>query len=355
VTVTASARLQKLQEPLRPACGLGRAMRGKSLLGRTCPMKLKPDLQLSLAMVQAIVDQAVSAPAVAEVTRIHGGELAAVYEITFVDANYPSLVLKIYPNDLHWKMQKEVTVLGLIGDRLSVPVPRILLADDSKRLLDLNFTVMTRLDGTKLGLGGLEETLSLEERFSAHVQIGRLLREFHRIPMDAFGYIGAKSIVTPHATNRLYLTYQFERKLKEFAERGGDVRLAERVAGHVAARKSLPNECAQAVLCHNDLHAGNLLATVSDGSVCLTGVVDFENALAGDPLLDVAKAAFYLKPEDRRALLEGYGDLDRPQRSETLDLYHLLLVLELWCWMAQIGNQQRADKLALDLERYSGL
>ena len=39
--------------------------------------------------------------------------------------------------------------------------------------------------------------------------------------------------------------------------------------------------------------------------------------------------------------------------SQTLDLYHLYFVLELWCWMAQIGNEQRLDQLAGDLERAS--
>lgn len=48
-------------------------------------MKLKPDLQLSIATAQAIVDQAVSQQVVAAVARLHGGEIAAVYEIAFVD------------------------------------------------------------------------------------------------------------------------------------------------------------------------------------------------------------------------------------------------------------------------------
>ncbi len=107
------------------------------------------------------------------------------------------------------------------------------------------------------------------------------------------------------------------------------------------------------MLCHNDLHAGNLLAIVSNGSVRLTGVLDFEGALAGDPLMDVAKALYYLDTESRRALLERYGAIDRSHWVQTLDLYHLYFVLELWCWMAQIGNRQPLDQLALDLERYS--
>jgi hygromycin-B 7''-O-kinase len=314
-------------------------------------MNLKPDLQLSVATAQAIVDQAVSEQAVATVSKLHGGEIAAVYEIAFVDPAQPPLVLKVYPDELHWKMQKEVTVLGLIQDRLSVSVPRILLADDSQTLLGLNFTLMTKLDGSILGQ--LETTLASAQRLSAYAQIGQLLREFHRISMEAFGYIGPRGIWTAHSTNQIYLTHQFQRKLKEFTERGGDAGLAQQVAGHLADRAELLNVCTHAVLCHNDLHAGNLLATVTNGSLLLTGVLDFEGALAGDPLMDVAKALYYLDAESRRALLQGYGAMDREHWSQTLDLYHLYFVLELWCWMAQIGNRQPLEQLALDLERYS--
>jgi hypothetical protein len=130
-------------------------------------MKLKPDLQLSVATAQAIVDQAVSEQTVATVAKLHGGEIAAVYEIAFVDPTQPPLVLKVYPDELHWKMQKEVTVVGLIQDRLSVSVPRILLADDSKMLLGLNFTLMTKLDGSIVG--ELATTLASAQRLSAYV------------------------------------------------------------------------------------------------------------------------------------------------------------------------------------------
>lgn len=314
-------------------------------------MALKPDLQLPVTAAQGIVDQAVVERVVATISKLHGGEIAAVYEIAFVDPAAPPLVLKVYPDELHWKMQKEVAVVGLIQDRLSVSVPRILLADASKRLLGLNFTLMTKLDGSVLGQ--LETTLAPAQRLSAYVQIGRLLREFHRIPMEAFGYIGPSGIRTAHPTNRAYLTQQFQRKLKEFVEGGGDAGLARRVAEHFADRAELLSACTQAVLCHNDLHAGNLLATAGNGSVLLTGVLDFEGALAGDPLMDVAKSLYYLDAETRRALLQGYGAIDREHWSQTLDLYHLYFVLELWCWMAQIGNRQLLERLALDLERCS--
>ncbi len=313
-------------------------------------MSIRPDLEVPLATAQAIVDCACPGRTVADVCRIHGGEIAAVYQITFVGAP-PPLVLKVYPDSLHWKMRKEASILALIDDRLGVAVPRILLADDSKRLLGLNFILMTKLQGSILNR--LEPSLTSQQLFSAYVQIGRVLREFHRIPMNAFGYIGPDGIWTEHLTNHAYLSFQFDRKLKEFIDRGGAVSLAERISGCVARWAHLLNECARPVLCHNDLHAGNVLVEIAEGAVQLTGVLDFEGALAGDPLMDVAKALYYLTDEARTALLEGYGDTGRRNWSQTLDFYHLYFVLDLWCWMAQVGNTRPLDQLASDLERSS--
>ena len=314
-------------------------------------MNVRPDLQVPLATAQSIIDHLAPGHTVAAVVNLHGGEIAAVYEIMFAGAAHQPHVLKVYPDSLHWKMQKEVTVVNLIQRRLSVPTPRILIADDTKRLLSLNFLIMTKLDGSILGQ--MERTLNSEQLLSAYRQIGRLLREFHRIPMEAFGYIGPKGIWTAHSTNRAYLTHQFERKLTQFKERGGAVDIAQKVAARVADREQLFDACGHAVLCHNDLHAGNLLATITAGAVRLTGVMDFEGALAGDPLMDVAKALCYLAENTRRALLDGYGDMEREYWSQTLELYHLYFVLELWCWMAEIGSTEPLDKLSADLVRYS--
>ena len=95
-------------------------------------MSIRPGLDVSPGTAQAIVDSA--GWTVADVSTIHGGEIAAVYQIAFA-GNHPPVVLKVYPDSLHWKMRKEANVLPLIHDRLSVAAPRVLLADDSKRLL----------------------------------------------------------------------------------------------------------------------------------------------------------------------------------------------------------------------------
>jgi hypothetical protein len=57
----------------------------------------------------------------------------------------------------------------------------------------------------------------------------------------------------------------------------------------------------------------------------LSGVLDFENVIAGDPLLDLAKAVYYFTPEDeakRVALFAGYGPIKRGDLQDTLAFFH---------------------------------
>jgi len=147
-------------------------------------MSVRPALEVPLATAQSIVDRVLAGRQVTDVANIHGGEIAAVYMITF-EGPYPPVVLKVYPDALHWKMQKEANVISLVRPQLSVPIPRILLADDSKQIVALNFILMTKLDGAILA--GLEPTLTSVELLSSYSQIGKLLRELHRQPMHAFG------------------------------------------------------------------------------------------------------------------------------------------------------------------------
>lgn len=78
------------------------------------------------------------------ITELHGGEISTVMEIALADA--PACILKVYPSSLQWKMAKEVYVRGLLRD-LGTAIPKILIADETRSVIDLNYLVMTRLNG----------------------------------------------------------------------------------------------------------------------------------------------------------------------------------------------------------------
>ncbi|GKQ51107.1 phosphotransferase family protein [Bradyrhizobium sp. Ce-3] len=195
------------------------------------PLQLKPRLAISIDQAQAIVSRAAAGARVRDVIELRGGEISTILEIALVDA--PNCILKVYPAELHWKMAKEVHVLGLLRD-VDIPVPRILLADDTNSVIDLSFVLMRKLDGVELSRRDPE--LSEQEQLAIFAEIGAALRRINDVPLDSFGYIGPNGVWTPHPTDRAYMSAQFERKLTEFCSRGGDAALAERLRAGIAAR-----------------------------------------------------------------------------------------------------------------------
>lgn len=312
---------------------------------------VKPELAITPAQAQALIGRVVEGCTVTAVTELHGGEIGAVYQVDFANQTSP-LVLKVYPEALYWKMRKETNVCRQLAGRLGVPVPRILLADDSRSSIGLNYIVMSKLEGHLLG--DIERTLTPPQLFAAYSQMGQLLREIHRVAMDSFGYIGPDGVWTAHASNHAYVTFQFDRKLADFARRGGNSMLCDRVKAFVAAHTPLLDGCRTASLCHFDFHAGNILALPANGAPRLSGLLDFEGAIAGDPLMDLAKAMYYFTAADApktEGLLDGYGTMERPDWQSTLALYRLYCTLELWCWMAEIGNHAALPRLTAELQR----
>lgn len=309
-------------------------------------LALKPRLIMSIDQARSIIRRMAPDASVLDITELHGGEISTVIEIALVDA--PPCILKVYPESLQWKMAKEVYVLGLLRD-LGAVIPKILLADDTKSVIDLNYLLMTRLGGTVLGQR--EPALSDAELFAIYAEMGATLRRINDVTLDSFGYIGPNGVWTSHPSNRAYMSAQLDRKLTEFCTRGGDPALAARLRSSVAARRHLFDAAVTPRLCHYDFHAGNVLVT-SQGEPHLSGIVDFENATSGDPLMDIAKALYYFTPKDapkRDGLLAGYGKLGRLDWQETLDLYRLYCTLELWCWMAQIGKRDALADLTTEL------
>jgi aminoglycoside phosphotransferase (APT) family kinase protein len=102
--------------------------------------------------------------------------------------------------------------------------------------------------------------------------------------MPAFGYLTTE-IVDPRPDDRTYLSARFARHLATLAGHGGPADLHDAIRDRVAAAAGLLAACPRPVLCHNDFHEGNVLV---DEAGVVTGFVDVENAIAADPLLDLA-------------------------------------------------------------------
>jgi aminoglycoside phosphotransferase (APT) family kinase protein len=207
---------------------------------------------------------------------------------------------------------------------------------------------MTWLDGEPLSAVARQlDAAALDAVFR---RMGQLLAAIHRITRARWGYVTTR-VVDDKPSNTAYMTDQFARKLRLFAELGGDPALGRAVERHVARHAELFAACVQPVLCHNDFHEGNVLVSRSTGQWRVTGYVDVEGVIAADPLLDLAKTDYYaIRRHDdrRRAFLGGYGPLPADW-AERVAVYRLHHALELWNWAASTGKPADQSRAEADL------
>jgi hygromycin-B 7''-O-kinase len=276
---------------------------------------------------------------VTEIVPRAGGALSSVWEVRLADA--APIVVKHYADRWRWKQAKEVHVYSLLA---GVPGLPSVVHVDSERAV----TVLTLVEGTPLSA----TPLSPAAQRDVFVQVGVLARAIHAIRMPAFGYV-TSTVVDPEPDNAAYMTRQFDRKLAEFTALDGRADTARRIRAHLRGRTAAFARCDDARLCHNDLHAGNVLVLPDGDRWRVTGVVDVENATAADPLMDLAKTMQYentRRDDVLEGLLDGYGPLP-DDAAERLQLYRLYHALELWDWFASIGNTGPLDSIEDDILR----
>ena len=287
---------------------------------------------------------------VSEVVTRLGGENNTVYEVRCAEP-VGGVIVKVYPEMLHWLQKKEAHVWRLLARHGVEAVPTVLYSAPDGGPSGRGHTVMSLLEGQPLA--EVVNDLTPTELRGAYRRIGAFLATFHAIDQDAYGYL-ITELHDPEPDNGSYMRREYAQRLDEFAERGGDPVLHRRLRDHVAARAELFDHCEAPKLCHNDLHEGNVLVARGPDGWQVTGFVDAENVTAADPLLDLARTHYTAVGDDTAkwdALVEGYGPLPADW-AERLALYRLYQALVLWDWFALIGGYgERLESIAEDLKR----
>lgn len=246
-----------------------------------------------------------------------------------------SVVLKIYRDD-------ETKIIGGDGfaaaqaQAIGLPVTRYLLVDHSKTDLPFRYVVTNYLPGVPAG--------SLKhhpDSASLYRQMGGLLRSVHTVLMPGFGRFDAHGVEAPVSTNAAFVRRRLDGAFAQFIAYGADPDLAARLRDIAEAGfDAVVPHGKGAVLAHDDLHPNNVLAVETDGRLTLSGLIDFGNAHAADPVSDLAKCLFCSEhdaPGSSPHILAGYGPIDHPAPEDALRFYTLLHRLTMWYWLRHIG------------------
>lgn len=221
-----------------------------------------------------------------------GGGFAAVWKVVLDDGR--TVVLKTSPPPHATLLTYERGLLAaeaeyfdlLARQAPEIPVPRVLHKEIGSGSPAGDWMVMTYLPGT--ALSAMRGTLIEEEEHAVRADLGCAIARVHAVTGPHFGYSGTGR--ERGSSWRAVFLGIIEGLLSD-AERLGS-RLPSsgaEIRDTFAAAGSVLDDVERPALVHFDLWDGNVLAGAGSGGsgrMALTGLVDGERWLYGDPLVD---------------------------------------------------------------------
>jgi fructosamine-3-kinase len=240
----------------------------------------------------------------------------------FVRAGDEDLVLRVAPDPdatfLFYErdmMRQEPSIHDLLLQETTVPVAPIIVHDASLTILPRDYLLMKRLPGN---------ALSNVERVDAdHVltAVGQCLAQVHALAANAYGYLGEHQPMKPQKTWAEAFAVMWRALLDDIhatghyndEERDVLVRLLD-------AYLPMFDRDVPASLLHMDIWAQNILVNDSGD---LTGIVDWDRALWGDPEIEFAVLDYC--GISQPAFWEGYGEeRDVSDEAQIRHIFYLL-------------------------------
>jgi aminoglycoside phosphotransferase (APT) family kinase protein len=265
----------------------------------------------------------------------------------FVDGAAQPLVLRIAPRPdraqvlfyEHGMMRQEPDLHALLRARTSVPVPAIVAHDFSGRAIDRDFLVMERMPGMPISRLGSRAPHACDDVLR---KLGRSLRQVHGLTGDRYGYVGAHRPMEPQADWATAFATMWHLLLDDIERCGGySAGEARRMRRLLDRSITVFDRPVPASMLHMDVWAENILA---DGRGRLTGLIDWDRALWGDPEIEFAVLDYC--GISTPPFWEGYGvPRDTSPEAELRHVFYWLYELQKYIVIRRVRNHDpgRAD------------
>ncbi|WP_310603127.1 phosphotransferase family protein [Anaerosporobacter sp.] len=233
---------------------------------------------------------------------INAGFVNAVYLIC---ANSKEMILKIASqehvemlSDENNLLLNEAQMLAFINEKLSLPIPRVLLHDTSCTICKSPYLFISKIEGDSYE--HLISSLSEQERAQINYEIGKITAQINSIKHSQFGRPQLPESFS--SSNSTFMLGVFRMLLDDGLAKNLDLRCIsyEDLWNLIKANQDAFDDCKQPCLIHNDIWDGNIM--VHNGK--LSGIIDFERCFWGDYLLEDHFSGYgEISPD----FLKGYG------------------------------------------------
>ncbi|GAA3212211.1 phosphotransferase family protein [Nonomuraea helvata] len=181
-------------------------------------------------------------------------------------------------------------------------MPRVIAADWSHELIGRDYLVQTLLDGVPAPEGLPDYPRPAWAPFFR--QLGEITRKIHQVRGPAFGPVAGGG----HATWSQAVIASLEDIAADLDRAGleaADLRKAAALAGE---NRTVLDEITEPRLLAGDLWTVNTMIAAGAPKPTITGVLDLDRTLWGDPAADWTMRMVAKKPDERVAFWEGYGE-----------------------------------------------
>lgn len=229
------------------------------------------------------------------VTELTEGWFNAVYIVSFskpVAGNFQEVVLKTgvesgkyvltYEKDL---MRAELKVYELLSPT-KVPVPRILVKDLSRSLLDCDYFIMEKLQGDNWGK--LDSRITPENNEKLISQVAGYMAEFHNISQGYFGYV-KEDPAFRHTSWRSAFSSMVHMTIADGRKNAVALDYAA-VLSAFSPLWELLDEVKEPALVNFDMWKKNIMLREVQGEYKIDGIIDHERAFFGDPCAEFIAA-----------------------------------------------------------------
>ncbi len=199
------------------------------------------------------------------------------------------------------------SALMRLASEAGVPVPNVLHTDTSQRHCLLRFQIMERCPAPCLDTHHKAGTLDVD---GVARQLGRHLRRLHSVHLAGYGFVDTRELARSGRLRGLkdaYRDYFYQRfddhleYLRQHALLSGEeadelIRQFQRQAPRL--------ERGQGVLVHRDMALWNVLGTPER----IAAIIDWDDAVSGDPADDLGVLHCFYDERFTAALLDSYWD-----------------------------------------------
>lgn len=307
-------------------------------------MESKTKVTVSHADIQRLVELAFGSVPHISVQEMTDGWFNTAYKITLGKGRRQT-VLKVGPPAdaaiLTYEkglLRAEVDAMKLVATNPKIPVPQIVFDDFSRQYLPYDYYFMDFVDGSPWN--NISDRLSAEQNSAIEYQLGEITAQINTFEHSTFGYYAFG-----REFNNWPDTFHWMCSLLFADARRYQIELAlseQEFFAEFDAHRAVFAEVVRPQLVHWDLWAGNIFVALDGNLPKITGIIDFERALWGDPLME----SYVGKLQGLSAYMAGYGKDMLTTRAQRLRRIFYNIYLDI-IMIVEDGPRQYDDKRSI--------